>query len=449
MIDYISVELEKRIINSLLINPLLNFAVKINEETGEYNPHNKDYVVKTAYYEGFLFYYTKNIISGNERIHLKGSIHKFYTGGVNNTDYDLNRLKWSINALRVCFDIEPNKTQIHSLEFGVNINTPNSCSGIISNILYYYNRKPNEQDYLGKGQLTEFRLSQYRIKIYNKSLQYFTNGIEKQNQDNLMRVEIHVDTMQYLHNKSIPIKTLGDLTDNLNLIHLGGLLISMFNDIVLFDARIKTTALTLKEKRFLNEMNNPRKWDAIRKDKRAKYYSRQLEKLRDITIQNTPNNLQLTIANSIQRKWDSLTRNVPILPLTENTKMSVYYPYIVSNNETLIRRYCIVTGIDITEQKNDSRFLAETSIDKILITDKTLYYELLKKYAPKIETENVSYNIAHNIRNSYFNDSNNFRRKLEKSINQTTLFAPREVLTLSRGQKELISRFSELKNQIN
>ena len=129
--------------------------------------------------------------------------------------------------------------------------------------------------------------------------------------------------------------------------------------------------------------------------------------------------------------------------------MSVYYPYIVSNNETLIRRYCIVTGLDITEQKNESKFLAETTIDKILLTDKILYFELLKKYGPKKHTENVNYHIAHNIRNSYFNDSNNFRRKLEKSINQTTLFTPREVLTLSRGQKELISRFSEIQNQIN
>lgn len=448
MIDFISVELEKRIINSVLINPLLNFAVKVNEETGEYNPHNKEYLIKTAYYEGFKFCYTKNLLSGNERIHLKGSIHKYYTGGVNHTDFDLDRLKWSLNALKVCFDIELNKSFIHTLEFGVNIKTPISCSEILSNILFYLNRKPVELDYSGKGQLIEFRLSQYRVKIYNKSLQYFTNGIEKQNQDNLMRIEIHVDTMQYLQNKSISIRTLEDLTNIKQINKMGNLLTNMFKDIVLFDVRIKTTGLSLKEKRFLIELNNPRKWDEIRKDKRAKYYSRQLEKFREITIQNTPNNLQLTISKIIQNKWDSLTKNVPILPLTENTKMSVYYPYIVCNKETLNKRYCIVTGIDITEQKTDSKFLAETTIDKILMRNKTLYYELLKKYGTKKETENVNYHIAHNIRNSHFNDSNNFKRKLEKSINQTTLFNPKEVLTLSEGQKELINRFTELQTII-
>lgn len=448
MIDFISVELEKRIINSVLINPLLNFAVKVNEETGEYNPHNKEYLIKTAYYEGFKFCYTKNLLSGNERIHLKGSIHKYYTGGVNHTDFNLDRLKWSLNALKVCFNIELNKSFIHTLEFGVNIKTPISCSEILSNILFYLNRKPVELDYSGKGQLIELRLSHYRIKIYNKSLQYFTNGIEKQNQDNLMRIEIHVNTMQFLLNKSISIRTLEDLTNSTNLYKLGSLLKSMFKDIVLFDSRVKTTGLSLKEKRLLNELNNPRKWDEIRKDKRAKYYSRQLEKFREITRQNTPDNLQLIIANIIQKKWDSLTKNVPILPLTQNTKMSVYYPYIVCNNETLIRRYCIVTGIDITEQKTESKFLAETTIDKILMSNKTLYYELLKKYGTKKETENVNYHIAHNIRNSHFNDSNNFKRKLEKSINQTTLFNPKEVLTLSEGQKKLINRFSELQTII-
>ena len=229
---------------------------------------------------------------------------------------------------------------------------------------------------------------------------------------------------------------------------LGTLLNESFKKIILFDSRLNTGVLKNQDKLFIQELNNPKKWNEISKDKRPKYFQRQLKKFRSIVNSNTPDNLQLITANKILKKWIELSENVPFLPLIEKPEMSLNYPYIVCNKETLLRRYCVVTGIDITEQKNESKFLAETTIDKILLTDKILYFELLKKYGPKKHTENVNYHIAHNIRNSYFNDSNNFRRKLEKSINQTTLFNPKDVLTLSEGQKKLIRRFSELQNQI-
>jgi hypothetical protein len=297
--------------------------------------------------------------------------------------------------------------------------------------------------------LVRFDKNQYRIKLYNKGLQYFKIGVLGNCNNQLLRFEIHVDKMQYLQSKQINIYSLADLLNTGYLYKLGQLLNETFRKIIIYDSRINTSTLKTKDKQFIQELNNPKKWDKLSQDKRPKSYQRKLKKFRNLIISNTPDNLQLITANKISEKWNELSKNVPFLPLIENPEMSFNYPYIVCNKETLKRRYCIVTGLDITEQKNESKFLAETTIDRILMTDKTLYYELLKKYAPKKQTENVNYHIAHNIRNSYFNDSNNFRRKLEKSINQTTLFSPKDVLTLSEGQKELISRFSELQNLIN
>jgi hypothetical protein len=445
MIDFISVELlESSLTESLLNNPLLNFTIPLNEETGEINPNNKYYSKKIASYNSLTFVLIENIRDKSKKIHLKGSIHKFHNKGHNHTDFNLNHLKTALNSLKTQFNISLDKSIVHSLEFGVNILTPIECSSLLNDLVYYTNTKPKEDNFLNNGQLIRFDKNQYRLKLYNKSLQYFKLGILDYYDNQLLRFEIHVDKMQYLQSKQIKIYSLEDLLNIDYLNKLGQLLYETFSKIILYDSRLKTDVLKTKDKQFIQDLSNPKKWDKISQDKRPKYYQRQLKKFRSLINSNTPDNLQLITANKISDKWIELSKNVPFLPFIEKPEMSLIYPYVVCNKEALIRRYCIVTGLDITEQKNESKFLAETTIDKILMADKTMYYELLKNYAPKKQTENVNYHIAHNIRNAYFNDSNNLRRKLKKSINQTTLFDPKEVLTLSKRQKELLSRFSEI-----
>lgn len=448
MIDFISVELESSLFESLLNNPLLNFTTPLNEETGEINPTNRIFKEKFAEYNGLKFIIKQYYRDNNIKIELKGSIHKFYANGCNYTDFDLNHLKTALNSLKTLFDIDLETSIIHSIEFGVNINTQIPCSTLLNDLLYYINRKPKEETYQNNGHLISFDLTHYKIKIYNKGLQYYKKGILTTNIENLLRFEIHVNKMQYLEAKKIQIPTLSELVKIENLNKLGVLLTETFNEVVLYDSDINLNVLKPKERDFMIELNNPKKWDEIRKVKKNKYYSRTLTKFRNIIRLNTKFDLHQNTFKKLGEKWELLSKNVPILPPIEIPVMSEYYTNIVCNKETIINRYCIVTGLEITEQKNDSKFLAKTTIDKILMTDKTMYYELLKKYAPKKQTENVNYHIAHNIRNSYFNDSNNLKRRLEKSINQTTLFNPQEVLTLSEEQKELINRFTEFQTII-
>jgi hypothetical protein len=110
MIDFISVELENSLIESLLDNPLLNFTIPFNEETGEINPNNKYYSKKIASYDSLKFVLIENIRDNSKKIHLKGSIHKFHNNGHNHTDFDLNHLKTALNSLKTQFNISLDKS---------------------------------------------------------------------------------------------------------------------------------------------------------------------------------------------------------------------------------------------------------------------------------------------------------------------------------------------------
>ena len=90
-------------------------------------------------------------------------------------------------------------------------------------------------------------------------------------------------------------------------------------------------------------------------------------------------------------------------------------PYIYIQNVTL--RKCIVTGIDITYQKGESKFLSKLSIKRIYETEPETFKTLLSNFSPK-EPERMSFDklcleIAHNIRNRDSNKRHEIIRKTE------------------------------------
>lgn len=441
MFDYISIELENRLISSLLNDSRLNFATRINEETGELIVENYYYRKKEAKFQNLVFTINTNILTNESKLILNGSIHKLHTGGVNHTDFNLNALIMSLNSLKIEFNIDLTQSFIHSIEFGVNVRIPFSCKSTLDNLLSYRSIKPTEDLYFGKGQMFKFILKQYTIKIYNKSLEGYTKGTISTNTDDLMRYEVHVDRMAYLHKKGIEIRTLSDLLNADFHAQLGILLTDTFNEVVIYDSSIKRTFLSPENISFMTEANNPKYWQTLRLKSGRKMYSRKLKKFRHIISDNTELDLQLTIGKLIENKWNELSDNVPKLPTVQNAQMSRNYTYIVGNNETLNKRFCTVTEIEITHQSGKRNYLSEKSIDIIMSTDLNLYYTLLQKYGPRVYSEKVNEDIAHNIRNAHTNQYHGLKRRIIKSLSQTSLFNADEVLTLTSEQRNLLATY--------
>jgi hypothetical protein len=436
MIDYINIECLKFSKDNLLKNELLNFDVPLNEETGEILKINNCYIKKVATLENFKIELITNTINNRSKLNLKGSIHKYWNNGTNYNDFDLHSLKKALFDLFNKLDIDIQETRIHSIEFGVNINIPYSCSNFLKDIISFKGKQPLNYNYKNKGHMIKFEFEQFIIKVYNKGLQYFNNGFLLTNDDNLLRFEIHVNTMQYLTKKGIDISNVSDLFDISILRLLGTLLNNVFIDIVCYDTDIDLKSYKPKDKEFILNCKNPKYWSEIKNRKKPKELIRTKNKFKELIHSNT----QTDISKIIQNKWEYLIKNVPLLPSVENRKLSLYYTNIVGNNKSNTNK-CIITGVDISKQKTNSRFLSEQSINEIQNNDIELYKTLYKKFAPRNKTGNINYLMAHNIRNNKFNSKHNFLRKYKNAISQTTLFNINEVIKLTDTQREYLNTY--------
>lgn len=115
---------------------------------------------------------------------VSGSFHTFRNGGIHNADrLCLSDFKAVLNEFEGRFGIPSEITQIHKLEFGVNLRLPYSPKRVL-NALKSYKGKPFEPlNNIGLQCVTNL----FTLKIYDKSKQ--CKEFEK---DNILRIEMRV-----------------------------------------------------------------------------------------------------------------------------------------------------------------------------------------------------------------------------------------------------------------
>jgi hypothetical protein len=89
------------------------------------------------------------------------------------------------------------------------------------------------------------------------------------------------------------------------------------------------------------------------------------------------------------------------------------------------KKVCTVTGIDISMQKEESRFLCIMGIRHLFNNDRNLYDKLLSELPLKwhdAPREVQEYKIAHHIRDRFFNPRNSTRRAINKICAEPALF---------------------------
>ena len=97
---------------------------------------------------------------------------------------------------------------------------------------------------------------------------------------------------------------------------------------------------------------------------------------------------------------------------------------IYGNGTNSFNRKCVITGLDLSMQKANSKMLSHTGLKYYHTHNKEIFTKVKQKYlTSKWESSNYEVQvmqIAHNIRNTH----NNLKIKQERlySINQLTLF---------------------------
>jgi len=228
---------------------------------------------KLNYYTGEVMEYPKRGKDLNLDINVTtnsgtilGSIHKYSNiiadiGNQNYNDFSFCRIQEVILGLIGKYNIADD-TSITNLEFGFNLAVKKDPKIIIDNNVLMNNFKaPNKNlKFLGKGDYKEFQLTDYSIKMYNKSKQFKLDA-------DILRIELKITRKRML--QQLGVYSLEDLLDYEVYFRLFEALREKFEGVLILD---EFDANSVPENVYnkLIKYTNPNYWISIKNKKSPK-----------------------------------------------------------------------------------------------------------------------------------------------------------------------------------
>jgi hypothetical protein len=422
LIDFLKYELINSTPKKLEGSNLLYFVLRNVTENGELIPILRDgkntfyndgrikyyAVFKQAFYRGLEFKIYETTESRDYRkITVEGSLHKYWNKGAHNfNDFGVNEIKEVLKDLKIEFDILPENCVLMQLEIGVNITPPIKTKNILESCIMH-KRNPFKWIFTkDEGYYVQIKNQRHFIKIYDKKTHYAKKGFQIDKE--IMRIEKKWCKMFELNSKGI--YTLHDLI-NYDLSNFKTDLLQLWQDVLFCDLE------TIRSTKNDNKYNNVMWWSTL-KYENFKYHRNQLNKL----IKSNPSNVKNIVSNLISEKVDFLN-----METTQINPLYIRLNTVVSNSTKTDknRRFCLVTGLNISMQRDDSNLLSHTGLRYYLKTDKKIYKELLQKHLPTkwsdADKETQLIELAHNIRTIQCNR----QKKQDKlyPVTQTNLFS--------------------------
>lgn len=376
MVDFIKVMLPSKYQSILECNEYLNFTEKVNTITGEILS-----CYKVAYYKNMKFE-----IHNSGNIFISGSLHKLFNDGQHNyNDFHIDNLLSTIQFLSCQFNINAQDCRLRCLEVGVNVVVPYEVDKIINHSILH-RKVPFEVKYNSvDGNYKQVMHSQYFIKLYNKTKHFKKRFSDVP--DNLLRFEIKYRKMEKLH--SIGIYSLSDLKREV-FTEFKSVLHNEWDNILFYDFTAQIDHLKENVRLKVERYDSLNYWNGLIQgtNENYKYHKNQL---REFTNKYS-NKVQNEVSILIGCKIDSL-----ISITTQND-----YLYIVSN-KVVNNKKCLITGLDISMQKESSKLLSHTGLKYYYENNIVLFNSIKNKYlsSNRINDSFVLQikEIAHNIRN--------------------------------------------------
>ena len=387
MIDFVKYEIIDTSLCSVEGNSLLDFHSKVNLSTGEVG------VYSNAYYKGLEFKsYIPTKANPNGRITVEGSLHKFWNKGAHNfNDFGRGEIYLVLEELSNSFNIKSDNCRLVNLELGVNINPPLKTKYILQRCIMHKKDVLKNVHTKDEGNYIQSRKQRHVIKLYDKKTHYANQGFDIK--DEIMRIEIKFSRMHQLN--QMGIYTLSDLM-NYGLSGFKNHLLREWDNVLFYDKK------ALKGNKNEHSYSSSLYWQELNNEL-FKYHR---NKLRDL-ISATPNNLHKTIRDLIEDKVDFINE--------KTTQINhLYIPLLKGVYNSKERRFCKVTGLNISMQKESSFLLSHTGLKYYFKTDKKVYDEVKRKYLSdrwKNESHQIEIReIAHSIRTEKYNKSVRRRR---------------------------------------
>lgn len=238
--------------NHIVKGKVIDLSTKFNQMTGEV----EDYPKRGK--DGNL-----NVGITLNTACILGSIHKYHNimmdkGNQNFDDFYYSQIEKEIRGLIKKYSIE-NDTSITNLEFGFNLAVEKDPQVILDNNILMNNFKaPNKNlKFLGKGDYKEFQMTDYSIKVYNKSKQYKLKS-------NVLRVELKITKKRFL--QLLGVYELEDLLDKNTYMRLFEALRGKIESLIILD-EFQSKIMLETDKDKLNKYSNPNYWINLKSTK--------------------------------------------------------------------------------------------------------------------------------------------------------------------------------------
>ena len=271
---------------------IIEFASKVNEETGEILSKKNGTYIKRAAYKGLkLTIKTRNNL--RPMFCIEGSLHRFHNdGGLNYDDFTFSSLQESINKLTDILKINAKDLKIDGLEYGVNIIPPVETINILNGLLSHKNMPFNKSSY-PQSQFYYCEHDARFIKAYNKALQASQNNINVETEifrfENRYRQMREVQKLlgSHYYKKKIYLDKLRD--KNLCLL-LQNDLIKTWKEIIFFDFTLDKNELQedyykYSNRHYWDSLTKMQKYRLIKKmNNMEKHYSSQVKQKVEIIL---------------------------------------------------------------------------------------------------------------------------------------------------------------------
>ena len=255
--------------------------------------------------------------------------------------------------------------------------------------------KPFEyQKNSGEGKYKQVQHSQYIIKIYNKALHYKKDFNIK---TELMRFEIKYTKMERLN--KLGVFNLNDLL-KLGFKYFENELLTEWQNVLFFD-----TTINAKSKRLTN-YQNPIYWSELTQKPTKTNYYKHKRILLDFTLKYSQK-IQHQLTEIMRKKIDVINYRGACFDTL--IIKSIHAPQqLIKNN------ICLVTGLNISMQKDNSILLSHSGLRYYFKNDKKIFEQIKRTYLTNTWTksnfETQIKEIAHKIRNANSTKNNKQKR---------------------------------------
>lgn len=311
--------------------------------------------------------------------------------------------------------------KVCNIEFGLNLVPEIDIKNLIDGILFYKKTpfKVGDYPYFKKTNATKYK----QIKAYAKGLQ-FADVPEYGIHTNTFRFEVKSKESKYI--KKLGITTIDSILEIDVYSAFKQELIKEWDFVLSTAQKLIYSNLTTEVSNYIRTAKKISFWNDLIDNKQRNTFSD--NKRRYYKMLKGNNNVHSQIKVQIIDKLVSFSKcanSTQVTPINKEFSNIDQIPSILINLESAQLLYCKVTGLNISGQKENSKFLREKALKEIKTNQPDIYLMLEKKYL-KDQYKNASekrqlYLICKNIRDVDSNKRNNRKSFEKRNYNQNQL----------------------------